>query len=193
MNMDSGWLIDRARMESVYRAEDMVTLDDATLAAVTHEPTRAFLRDVGLPDRVGWFEAAQLFVDGDLQVGGEAWERVARRHPSCPFDMSAWLTLGGIGLDDAIVDTTTGVVYCIPEDGAPHLLNSGVDRLAFFLHALEVERPQYDLEADADVVDPEGAEARLLSLMRRADPAAMEYPESCWFSVLGNVRRLLSY
>ncbi|MFI6761928.1 SUKH-4 family immunity protein [Micromonospora sp. NPDC050417] len=190
---DSHWLIDRAGMESVYHADDLVTLDEATLAVITHEPTRAFLCDVGLPDRVGWFEADQLFVDGDLRVGGAAWQRVALRHPSCPFDMSAWLTLGGIGLDDAIVDTITGNVYCIPEDGAPHLLNSGVDRLAFFLHALEVERPQYDVDAGADVVDPEGAETRLLSLMRRADPAAMAYPEACWFTVLRNVRKLLSY
>ncbi|MFF2624954.1 SUKH-4 family immunity protein [Kitasatospora griseola] len=184
-------LIDRNAMESVFGAEELVTPDGQALAGITHEPTRAFLREVGLPDREGWFEADQRLLDGDLRIGGEAWQRVARKYPDCPFDMSTWLTLGGIGMDDVIVDTATGVVYCIPEDGSPHLLNSTVDAFAFFLHALEVERPDYDPESDTDGVDPKGAEARLLQLMRRTDPAALENPESCWFSVLRHVRNLL--
>ncbi|MFC7643817.1 SUKH-4 family immunity protein [Streptosporangium lutulentum] len=140
-------LIDRITMESVFPADELVTLDDRALAAIAHEPTRAFLREIGLPDQVGWFEADHWLLDGDLRIGGDAWQAVARRHPNCPFDMSAWLTLGGIALDDVIVDTDTGVVYSIPENGPPHLLNTGIDTLAYFLHALEEERPEYDAEA----------------------------------------------
>ncbi|TYC06501.1 hypothetical protein FXF53_03690 [Micromonospora sp. WP24] len=185
-------LIGRTAMESVFPAAELVTLDDRTLATIAHEPTRTFLREVGLPDQVGWFQADQRLLDGDLRIGGEAWRAVSRRYPSCPFDMSTWLALGGIGMDDVIVDTATGVVYSIPEDGAPHLLNTSIDALAYFLHALEEERPDYDVEACTDEgVDPEGAERRLLIRMRRADAAALEHAESTWSLVLRYVRNLL--
>jgi SUKH-4 immunity protein len=185
-------LIDRTMMESVFPADELVTLDDRVLAAIAHEPTRTFLREVGLPDQVGWFQTDQFLLDGDLRIGGDAWQAVSRRHPSCPFDMSTWLTLGGIALDDVIVDTATGLVYSIPESGPPHLLNTGVDALAYFLHALEEERPEYDAEASTDEgVDPEGAERRLLCRMRQADAVALEHPESTWFLVLRYVRNLL--
>ncbi|MDX3239008.1 SUKH-4 family immunity protein [Streptomyces sp. ME03-5709C] len=185
-------LIDRVAMESVFGPDELVTADDAALAGIVHEPTRVFLRDVGLPDQMGWFEADQRFVDGDVRIGGEAWQAVARKYPNCPFDMSAWLSLGGIGMDDVTVDTRTGVVYCIPEDGAPHLLNSSVDALAFFLHALERERPDYDPEAATDEgVDPRGAHDRLLALMGRTDAAALEDEHSAWYRVLRYVRDLM--
>ncbi|SDJ49881.1 SUKH-4 immunity protein [Nonomuraea maritima] len=185
-------LIDRTMMETVFPADELVTLDDHALAAMAHEPTKTFLREIGLPDRYGWFEADQRLLDGDLRIGGDAWRTVALKYPSCPFDMSAWLSLGGIALDDVVVDTVTGVVYCVPEDGSPHLLNTSIDTLAYFLHALEEERPEYDPEAATDEgVDPEGAARRLLSRMRRADTAAVQHPESTWFSVLRHVRNLL--
>ncbi|MFF0292579.1 SUKH-4 family immunity protein [Kitasatospora sp. NPDC004614] len=184
-------LIDRKAMESVFGAEELITPADHLLDGITHRATREFLGEIGLPDRTGWFETDQLMVDGDLRIGGEAWQRVAGRYPSCPFDMSVWLTLGSIRLDDVMVDVTTGIVYCIPEGGTPHLLNSTVDALAFFLHALEEERPAYDPDAGTDELDPAGAEARLLRTMRRVDPLAMENPESCWFTVLHYVSYLL--
>ncbi|MEU8383283.1 SUKH-4 family immunity protein [Streptosporangium sp. NPDC048865] len=185
-------LIDRTAMESVFPAGELVTLDDRTPAVIAHEPTRTFLREVGLPDRSGWFETDQRLLDGDPRVGGDAWRAVARRYPSCPFDMSAWLTLGGIAMDDVVVDTITGVVYSVPEDGSPHLLNTSVDALAYFLHALEEERPEYDAEAATDEgVDPGGAERRLLRRMRRADAAAVEPPGSTWLLVLRHVRDLM--
>ncbi|MFF3951464.1 SUKH-4 family immunity protein [Streptomyces sp. NPDC001902] len=185
-------LVDRVAMESVFGPDELVTVDDAALAGVIHEPTRVFLRDVGLPDRIGWFVADQRLVDGDLRIGGDAWQAVSAKYPNCPFDMSSWLSLGGIGMDDVVADTRTGAVYCIPEDGGPHLLNSTVDALAFFLHALEEERPDYDPEAATDEgVDPEGARDRLLARMRRADGAVMEDEDSAWYSVLRYVRNLM--
>jgi hypothetical protein len=53
-----------------------------------------------------------------------------------------------------------------------------------------VEREAYDPETDGEA-DPEGAEERLLELMRAADPAALEYPESTWYMVLRYVRNLM--
>ncbi|GGS72944.1 MULTISPECIES: SUKH-4 family immunity protein [Streptomyces] len=182
-------------MESAFDADDLITVDETALGAVTHEPTRVFLREVGLPDRVGWFEADQQLVDGEIEVGGDDWQAVAAKYPSCSFDMSAWLTLGGIGMDDIVIDSATGVVYCIPEEGRIHVLNSSIDAFAYFLRELEMERSAYDHEVAGDAMtDPVGAENRLRATMRRADPTALEDPESLWQAVLRSVgNSLMSY
>lgn len=181
-------LIDRSDMESVFAPDDLVTVDETALGAVAHEPTRAFLRDVGLPDRVGWFEADQDLVGGEVDVGGEGWQTIQAKFPSCSFDTSAWLTLGGIGMDDIVCDAGTGVVYCIPEDGPLHVLNSSVDAFALFLRELEVERISYDDEAAGGAVtDPVGAEDRLRAVMSRTDPAFLDNPGSLWHTVLRSV------
>ena len=47
---------------------------------IQDERLRAFLRDIGLPDRVpGWLEVDQDLADGDLHIGGESWQRVAEK------------------------------------------------------------------------------------------------------------------
>lgn len=183
-------LIDRTAMQSVF--DELVTPSDEALAVVAHAPTRAFLRDVGLPEREQWFEADAYLIDADLRVGGEAWQAVQEEYSSCPYDMSTWLTLGGIGMDTVTVDTVTGIVYCIPEDRYIHVLNSSVDALGFFLHSLEKERPEYDAEAAAgEGFDPEGAEERLRTRWLRTDPIALENPGSSWHTVLRLVRDAL--
>lgn len=67
--------------------DGLLVLPEHLAALITHAPTRAFLRDVGLPDRERWFESSQELVDGRVRIGGEAWQRVAEQHPGCPFDM----------------------------------------------------------------------------------------------------------
>ncbi|MFC8720391.1 SUKH-4 family immunity protein [Kitasatospora sp. NPDC057198] len=182
------FLVGREEMEAVFGAEELVTLDDRALAGIAHEPTRAFLREVGLPDRIGWFEADQSLCDGALRVGGESWARFAADYPDCPFDMSSWTNLGGIGFDSLVIDTSTGQVYCVPDGQNPHRLNSSIDSLAFFLHALEAERPHYDPDASEEgATESEESAERLLALMKRTDPAAVEDPESYWHSVLEQV------
>ncbi|GGS19303.1 SUKH-4 family immunity protein [Streptomyces griseoviridis] len=183
-------LIDRAGMESAFGAEELVTVDGEALAVIAHEPTRTYLRDVGLPAREQWFEADEHLLEGDLEVGGEAWQAVQERYSDCPFDMSSWLMLGGIAMDDVVVDTVTGVVYCLPEERPIHVLNSSVDALGFFLHAVEQERPVFDGDADPSgetELDPPGAEDRLRALMQRTDPVSLENPDSSWHMVLHHI------
>ncbi|MFE0462547.1 SUKH-4 family immunity protein [Kitasatospora sp. NPDC058965] len=135
--------------------DGLLLLPDHLAARIAHAPTRAFLRDVGLPDRERWFESSQELADGRIEIGGEAWQRVAQQYSHCTFDMSTWLALGGIGLDSVAVDTVTGLVYSMPDGGSPHLLNSSVRALGTFLYALEMERGAYDPEADGEA-DPDG-------------------------------------
>ncbi|MGW4897977.1 SUKH-4 family immunity protein [Kitasatospora sp. NPDC004240] len=186
-------LIDRAAMELVFD-DELVTVNAGAAAAIPHEPTRAFLRDIGLPDRFGWFEADDRLMEDELEIGGDGWAAVAARYPRSTFDMSTWLSIGGIGMDDVSVDTATGAVYCIPEEGAPQLLGGSVDAVMYVVQALEAERPNYDPEEadEENGLTPGEAEERLRALMRTAG-LPLDDPASIWHGVLGHVENALSY
>ncbi|MFF7454620.1 SUKH-4 family immunity protein [Kitasatospora sp. NPDC008115] len=185
-------LVDRSMMESVFDAGELVTLDEAALAVIPHGPTRAFLRDVGLPDEYcRWLELDEALAEGVVTLVGEAGaSELAAKYPRLTVDTSTWMTVGGIGYDNVALDVVDGTVYCIPESGAPCILNSGIDVFAHFLHALEVERPNYDFESDADGFTPR-AEDRLRTFMEAADPVALAHPDSAWHIVLECVERKL--
>lgn len=190
--------VDRALMESVFPAADLVTVDDSVLAAaVPHERTRVLLRDVGIPDqRTGWFQtgdlAAQVAAKGCRKRGSELF-------PELPFDFEQWICLGGIPYDDIWVDAAAGTVHCTPDSGAaPYLLNSSLDLFLWFLYRVEAERPNYDAEyaesiglADDDENWGEGVAERLAEEFRAADPVALENPASTWHMVLGYVETCL--
>lgn len=177
-------LIDRPAMESVFGADGLVTFPDETLVGIPHPPTRAYLRETGLPEREQWFFTFQEVAEGDLTVVGPG-RQAEQGYADCPYDMSSWLPLGGIAMDNVSVDTVTGIVYCVPEGRSVHVLNSSVDALGFFLHALEKERHAYDPDMDDESgLDTTGAEERLRALMHRTDPAALQNPDSSWHMVL---------
>ncbi|MFE7527921.1 SUKH-4 family immunity protein [Kitasatospora sp. NPDC057542] len=188
--------IDRSMMESVFEAEELITLDEDALMAIPHEPTRAFLRDIGLP---GQFDT-WLQLDGPLAdegvvtiVDAAGAAELAAKYPGFGVDTSRWMSIGAIGLDSFALDVENGTMYCVPESGAqPCVLNSGIEAFAYFLYALEVERPNYDLEvAEGPIVG--NAEDRLQALMEEVDPVALASPDSTWYLVLENVKHLLDY
>ncbi|WP_329493518.1 SUKH-4 family immunity protein [Kitasatospora herbaricolor] len=187
-------IVDRAMMEEVFDAEDLVTLDDEALAGIAHEPTRAFLHQVGLPNRFRtWLELDEPLSEGTVTIVGDKATALAAKYPGLTLDTSTWMTVGGIGYDNVALDVTDGRVYCIPESGAlPCLLNSSIQDFAYFLHALEVERPNYDFEAESEdgYFDPD-AEDRLLAVMTANDPAALACSDSTWHQVLEHVKHKL--
>ncbi|GAA2783357.1 hypothetical protein GCM10010441_05360 [Kitasatospora paracochleata] len=187
-------------MESVFDADRLVVLDAERLTAVPHGTTRAYLRDIGLPDQLGsWFRLARGWDEGDVTIGGENFRRLSEWYPGRPYDMAHWLNIGGIGDDDIAVDVASGTVYALPENGpTPCVLNTDLQRFASFLHLLEVERLEYDGEAATaaglDEYDPEGAAERLLAFMRGSDPLApLDDPESVWCKVLRRVESGMAY
>ncbi|WP_344556587.1 SUKH-4 family immunity protein [Kitasatospora saccharophila] len=183
------FLIDRGTALAVFGADGTVTLTaPELLARVGHRPTRVFLRDVGLPDDAVFFGVSQEYCDGEAEIGDRAWAPHAG-----PFDPAPWLCVGGFGGDGFHLDTATGTVYCVPEEGEAHPVASSPDRFVLALSALETERPLYDPERQRfDGLDPEGVEDRFLALLRRTDPGLPPGPGSFWSRALEHVHRGLN-
>jgi hypothetical protein len=182
-------------LESVFPPGDLVTLAGpgrgAALDAVPHQPARAFLREVGLPDK-SWFEVSTALRDGEPRVG---FDVVAQEFPELDFAFERWMLLGHLGWDTIALDTATGQVFVVPNGETPHLLGSSLDQFVNVLYLLEVERPNYDFvepvydedddedEDDLPAYDPDAPE-RLRAQIAAADPAAFATPDSTWDLVL---------
>ena len=185
--------VDRALLESVFPAGDLVTVPESALGPVSHARTRELLRDVGLPHQhTGWF---QTVVSLPTEVADKGWARGRELHPSMPFDPDEWISIGGIPYDNMVVDGASGAVYCLPGNSEdPYLLNSSLDCFLYFLYSVEAERPNYDAEFaeengyEDDGSFGEGVDERLIAVMRETDPVALENPESTWYMVLEYVR-----
>ncbi|MBN0045868.1 SUKH-4 family immunity protein [Streptomyces actuosus] len=102
--------------------------------ALTHEPTRRFLRDVGLPEYAPGFA---LDLDAPLRPLTEyaADEYPDRRVPPLPAGADLRLCLGGLtGGTHAVLDGPTGRVLAWSGSGrAPRPLEADVAALAFTL------------------------------------------------------------
>jgi hypothetical protein len=185
--------VDRALMESVFPAADLVTVPESALAPVSHGRTRELLRDVGLPDQhTGWFQTVK---DLPAEIADKGWPRGRELHPSSDLVFDEWIAIGGIPYDNMVVDAASGAVYCIPGSGAdPYLLNSSLDDFLYFLYSVEAERPNYDAEFaeengyEDDEDFGEGVDERLLAVMRAADPVALQNLDATWYTVLEYVR-----
>jgi hypothetical protein len=185
--------VDRTMLESVFPADDLVTLAGAALDVVLHESAREFLRDVGLPDK-SWFEVSTELRNGAPEFG---FEVVGEQFPELDFAFERWMFLGHVGFDTIGLDTTTGQVYVVPNGRAPHLFHGSIDEFVYVLYLLEVERPNYDFEKFGyDEDDPEaeedegfdpGAEDRLRAQISAVDPTTFERPGSTWELVLERV------
>ncbi|GLW68059.1 hypothetical protein Kpho02_03580 [Kitasatospora phosalacinea] len=181
------FLIDRGTAVAVFGAERMVTLDVRGPDGVGHRPTRVFLREVGLPEDTVFLELTEEFCGGEAETGD------AFRGPHArPSDAAHWVHLGGFDEDTFHLDTATGGVYCVPEEAAPHLVASSLDRFVLALAALEAERPFYDPDRQRfEHLDPDGVQERFLALLRRTDPGVPTGPGSHWARVLEHVRAAL--
>ncbi|MDH6121844.1 hypothetical protein ABH930_005917 [Kitasatospora sp. GAS204A] len=183
--------VDRTMLESVFPPGDLATLTGTALDAILHQPTREFMRDVGLPDR-SWLEVSKALLGGEPTIG---FQLVAEKFPELDFGFQHWMFMGHILNDTIAVDITTGQVFVRPNGEEPHLLNSSIDEFVYALYLLEIERPNYDFEEiieedpegdESEGYDP-GAEDRVREQMMAADPVAFATPHSTWDTVLEQV------
>jgi hypothetical protein len=100
--------------------------------ALTHEPTRRFLREVGLPEETPWF---RLDMDVPLATLGEYAVHELRSHAPLPHGAARLIRLGeAVDGTSLALDGTTGTVLSWPGPGAaPQPLNADVSGLAFLL------------------------------------------------------------
>ncbi|MGW5278715.1 SUKH-4 family immunity protein [Streptomyces collinus] len=157
-------------------------------ATLTHEPTRRFLRETGLP------EAAVLFhadTDGPLRTltefttGEPCDDRSGRPAPSAaalPAHSDHLIRLGHLVEDNSlVVDGRTGAVltYSAP-DATLHALNTDVSTLAFTLWLLHHERTideHLSRELTTDAYDQ--LAAAMIQTLASVDPTAAA-PASDW-------------
>ncbi|MFF9619916.1 SUKH-4 family immunity protein [Streptomyces griseosporeus] len=115
--------------------------------ALTHEPTRRFLRDVGLPEHAGGFT---LDLDAPLRTPGE-YAADEDDRLTLPRGATGLIRLGCLALDGhAVLDGTTGTLLAwTGGDGALVPLETDVAAFAFTLW--QSTRPPV---ADVTGIDP---------------------------------------
>ncbi|KOT62991.1 hypothetical protein ADK43_09000 [Streptomyces rimosus subsp. rimosus] len=157
------------------------------MGGIGHEPSRRFLREVGLPVRANpWFDLIDR-CDPKLKKAGACYEDLRARWVNLPGNAADWVLIGMIPYDDIALDVATGAVLCLPQDeDEVYPLNKDLCSFAHFLCLLEAERPNYDEEMneDLDYEKAEQAGQRLGEQMRAIDPAALDVPHSRWHDIL---------
>ncbi|MFH8500065.1 SUKH-4 family immunity protein [Streptomyces coeruleorubidus] len=141
-------------------------------ATLTHEPTRRFLREVGLP------EAAYVFsLDTDVPLATLAEYYADRDDPTdLPSGTHRLIRLGHLVEDNSlVVDGETGAVlnWCEPE-ATLYPLNTDVSTLAFTLWLLHRERAidtQSDHELTTDTYDQ--LAMTMLQVLSAVDPTGV--------------------
>ncbi|KAA6224045.1 hypothetical protein CP973_20960 [Streptomyces albofaciens JCM 4342] len=178
---------DRAMLESQFNADEIVTLPEEELGDLGHEPSRCFLREVGLPVRANpWFDLIDRS-DLKLKKVGACYDDLNARWGNLPGNAADWVLIGMVPYDDIALDVATGTVLCLPQDeDEVYPLNKDLASFAHFLYLLEDERPNYDEEVNEDISLASAGEAgqRLAEQMRVIDPAALDIPHSRWHDIL---------
>lgn len=195
--MSSPPVLSRDVLVTAFDPDELVTVAESRLAALSDPDAREVLRTLGFP--VGpnpWFDMDHRIRERFERVGDWDWQ-LTDRYDDVPPGADEWIVLGMIPYDAIAFAPDTGRVYCLPQDSGIHLLNSGLRQFVHFLYLLQTERPHFDLEEDDDEdddaweldssYDPEGARSRTEEAMRSVDPAALENPESRWFDVLTSI------
>ncbi|WUD75178.1 SUKH-4 family immunity protein [Streptomyces sp. NBC_00510] len=173
--------VTRALLESVFPPGELVTLDDPAMSLITHEPSREFLRDIGLPLQ----ESGVFVLDPDFPT------HMTTIHDwhlgdDAPPGAAGFLYLAQLHYDHVVLDGASGRVWALPE-AEPEVfpLHEDLHSLAYFLCAAERERPAYDPQFPDAVVraarwDPRGAADRLLAELRPLEPMAFGHENSPW-------------
>lgn len=158
-------------LDEEFGAGEIVRFEDVDFpAALTHEPTRRFLREVGLPEDAWWFT---LDTDVPLPTLAEHWADDARsRH--LPAERDRLIRLGYLMEDTSlVVDGGTGAVLCWSEaDAALRPLNADLSTLAFTLWLIHREK---SLDAEHELSDAyEQLADTMIRTLAAVDPIACD-------------------
>ncbi|MFH8805121.1 SUKH-4 family immunity protein [Streptomyces sp. NPDC017936] len=135
-------------LDEEFGARAVVRFEDVDFpSALTHEPTRRFLREVGLPEECVWFS-----LDTDTPLPTLAEHRADDPDARLPDGAARLVRLGHL-LEDTglVVDGTTGAVLAWSEAEATlRPLNADVSTLGFTLWLVHRAR---SLDADHDLTE----------------------------------------
>ncbi|MEU3983640.1 SUKH-4 family immunity protein [Streptomyces sp. NPDC026672] len=161
----------------------MVRFEDVDFpAALTHEPTRRFLRETGMPEDAGLFQ-----IDTDVPLPTLTEYYTDERAGEYPLDLlpahaDRLIRLGYLVEDNSlVVDGSTGAVLNFSEpDAALYPLNTDVSTLAFTLWLLHHERridEHLGGELTTDAYDQ--LAATMLQVLTTIDPTPLT-TEASW-------------
>lgn len=186
--------LSREKIEAVFESDELVTVPESNLGALSDADAREVLRTLGIPvGKNPWFGLDDKIGERFRRIGEDYDWELADRYSEVPLGADRWIPLGMIPYDSIVLDPFTGKVHCLPQDGEIYLFNSKLRYFVHFLYILQAERPHFDVEwegegdDDDDLFDPEGARSRTEAAMRSVDPAALENPQSRWFDVLTSI------
>ncbi|HEV7933402.1 MAG TPA: SUKH-4 family immunity protein [Actinomadura sp.] len=152
------------RLAALFGEDDVWRPPESELPLeISHEPTRRFLSGVGLPAelRNGFLSLDSDVLEGRLETLPQVYEELGEIREwtwRIPEGGKHWYVLGGFFGGDVAVDGATGRVWFLPEwDGPPQPMHSGVDALAYFMYALERDRPLYSYEHARAVEDDDAS------------------------------------
>lgn len=153
------------------------------LAKVSDPTTRRTLQEIGLPVwENAWFEYDET-LDGDL----EAIIEVSSTLQVSPAPASTHLIcIAMVPYDTIAFDPSSGIVYCIPQEGPAYILNKSLHNFIHFLYVLQSEAPSHGLDGewDTEELDLDAARARIQQQWREIDPVALSLRSSVWYRIL---------
>ncbi|MGW3988302.1 SUKH-4 family immunity protein [Streptomyces sp. NPDC004830] len=159
-------------LDQAFGPRRVVRFEDVDLpAALTHEPTRRFLREVGLPE-----EAHAFSLDTDTPPATPAEYHADCPDPACPPAGAARLIrLGHLpGGHSLLLDGGTGaVLHADGTQSALRPLSTDVSTLAFTLWLLHRERtPDGRARSEPDTGVQDQLAMTMLQVLAAADPAS---------------------
>jgi hypothetical protein len=177
--------VDRAMLESVFGAENLITWPEAKLPEDLLGAPRDFFKEIGLPD-----DPASIFLLDDAPLKDEnSFEGFSRcsslagfsQYQDMPDGWENWLVLGEISVDPVVLDPNSGTVYSLPDgEYRADPLNSTVESFASFLYMLESRRSEWDPEASEEPIDPRSAVTALRESLEQDDPLPFAGHEPGW-------------
>ncbi|MFD5556490.1 SUKH-4 family immunity protein [Streptomyces sp. NPDC127068] len=170
-------------LDEEFGAGEVSRCEDADLpAALTHEPTRRFLKDVGLPEEEDDFVAARLPLRTLAEHHAGA-HPVTGRPADLPARAARLIPVGHLMHDtDVVVDGATGAVlswhWAAP---CPRPLNTDVSTLAF-THWLGHRAREWDADRDRRLTAQSGdlLAGAVHAVLKSVDPVTARHPETAW-------------
>lgn len=175
--------VSRGELETVFGPGHVVTVPAERLnPLVTHEDTRRFLAESGLPDVPRFLYETHGEPSSGLSTVGDV-EAEFGDFEELPDTARHWVVLGYCYGDTTILDGRTGEIWSLPQ-GALYAerVNSRIDLFVRFLVAFF--RDAAGFGDRTDLATRRAAAERLTAELRAVDPAAFAEPEGFWYRLL---------
>ncbi|MGV9564852.1 SUKH-4 family immunity protein [Streptomyces sp. NPDC003480] len=157
----------RRLLDEEFGSSSIVRFEDIDFPGVlTHEPTRRFLSETGLPEHGYWYE---LDTDVPLPALAEYCAEEGIPVDQLPEGAGRLIRLGSpLGGTSLVVDGATGAVLCWSEpDATLRPLNADVSTLAFTVWLVHREKA---LDEEHDLTDAYGQRAAAMAETLACDP-----------------------